>query len=126
MPGEEMALTRAAVGSEHRLCSLPDFAPTVGGRPLPTAQLTDVQRPLTSGVEEHLPPREFRVEAHSHGTPSPKTELEGVRWATLVSLRPFCSLSPGKHGQTEISLRLLPASLSPSRPQSMPYTCLCP
>ena len=26
-PGEEMALTRAAVGSQHRLCSFPDFAP---------------------------------------------------------------------------------------------------
>lgn len=25
--GEEMALTRAAMGSEDRLCSFPDFAP---------------------------------------------------------------------------------------------------
>lgn len=48
----------------------------------------------------------------------PRTELKGVRWATLVSLRPFCKLCPVTHGQTGISLRLLPASLSSLRPQS--------
>ena len=48
----------------------------------------------------------------------PKTELKGVCWATLVSLRPFCSLCPVTHGQNGISFRLLPASLSSSRPWS--------
>ena len=81
---------------------------TVGGRPLPTTKLMDGQRPLTSGVKEH--PSSMGV--------SPRTEVQGVRWATLVSLRPFCSLCPVTHGQTGVSLRLLPASLSSSRPQS--------
>lgn len=46
---------------------IPDFAPTVGGRSLPTTKLTDGQEPLTSGVKEH--PSSMGV--------SPRTEVEG-------------------------------------------------